>query len=509
MRRRAFLGGATAAVAAAATVRTLPARAQAEVPSGFTRIRATQSDLTIEGKTAKVYHLLQDDGRSGYVGLQGGRFRVALDNVTPGPISVHWHGLILPNGQDGVPYVTQPPLKVGERRLYDFPLVQAGTYWMHSHWGLHEQLLMAAPLILRDPRADVDVEEVVVMLTDFTARDPLAIFDGLRKGAGTPAASMPHGMSSSAHAAMGKRESSAPTRPAPMRGMAMAGPDLNDVKYDALLANRRPLSDPEIVRVLPGRSVRLRVVNSASGTNFFLRTGALDARAIAVDGEDIVPFRGRTFELAVAQRIDLLVSIPKGEGVFPIVAQGEGTDLLAGVVLATPNAIVPPMANKAARAAGALTNAQEATLVAARPLPPRAIDRRLRVALTGDMARYVWTLNDRAWPNITPLLVRKGERVEITFANETGMAHPMHLHGHVFQVTEIDGRRLRGARRDTVFVRPRQTIKVQLDAEYPGYWMIHCHLLYHQAAGMMTVMRYDGFTNSAYDPLKSLDELRR
>jgi FtsP/CotA-like multicopper oxidase with cupredoxin domain len=254
--------------------------------------------------------------------------------------------------------------------------------------------------------------------------------------------------------------------------------------------------------------VRLRIINAASGSNFFIRTGALDAEAIAVDGEDIAPLPGRQFELAVAQRIDLRVKIPRGAGRYPILAQGEGTAVLAGLVLATPDASVPTLSARAAQTAGALSNALERRLRPLRSLAPRPVDRAIRVRLTGDMARYVWTLNDRAWPDIVPLLVKKGERVEIAFVNETGMAHPMHLHGHVFQVTEIDGMRRRGAMRDTIFVLPRQTVKIEFDAAYPGYWMIHCHLLYHQAAGMLTVLRYEGFNDPLYDPLKSLDELK-
>jgi len=111
--------------------------------------------------------------------------------------------------------------------------------------------------------------------------------------------------------------------------------------------------------------------------------------AIAVDGEDVVPFSGTTFELAIAQRIDLRVTIPRGTGAYPILAQGEGTDMLAGVVLATPGAPVPPLSPKARTTAGALTNAQEMRLRSARPLPARPIDRSLRVALNGRMADYV------------------------------------------------------------------------------------------------------------------------
>jgi FtsP/CotA-like multicopper oxidase with cupredoxin domain len=178
-------------------------------------------------------------------------------------------------------------------------------------------------------------------------------------------------------------------------------------------------------------------------------------------------------------------------------------------VLATPNAAVPALSPKADAVAGALTNAQELRLRAARPLPAKSVDRTLQVTLDGDMAKYIWALNGQFWPNITPLEVKQGERVELVFTNQTGMSHPMHLHGHVFQVTEINGTPLSGARRDTVLVTPRQTVKVQFDAAYPGYWMLHCHLLYHQAAGMQTVLKYAGFEDAHYNPLASRAEFTR
>jgi FtsP/CotA-like multicopper oxidase with cupredoxin domain len=527
MNRRAFLAAAGASAVAFRTNQGVGAQpTRADVPPGYTRLRVTDGTLTVAGKTGRAYRIEGDDGRLGYVGARGSRFQVALGNTTTEPLSIHWHGLILPNGQDGLPYVTQSPIKPGEQRLYDFPLVQAGTYWMHSHYGLQEQPMMTAPLILHDPRAlHPDEQDVVMILNDFTTRDPATILAGLqgRTGSGAMQGMPGMGMSHMAPAGSGGETSGMrgggsgmdmssgpmPKREAGGMKIAMGGRDLNDVKYDAFLANRRPLSDPEVVRVLPGRGVRLRVINAASATNFFVLPGRLRAEAIAVDGEDIAPFSASSFELAIAQRVDLRLTLPRGEGAFPVLAQGEGTDMLAGIVLATPGAEVPRLPPKAKAVAGALTNVQERRLQARQPLAPRAIDRRLRVTLNGDMARYVWTLNGQAWPRITPLQVKQGERAEIAFVNETGMAHPMHLHGHVFEVTEIDGTRLPGARRDTVLVLPRQTIKVQFDAAYPGYWMIHCHVLYHQAAGMMTVLHYAGFENRSYDPMASLAEYSR
>ena len=227
MDRRTFLVGTTSSAIAAGAGRYVPGvGAQAagpDVPAGFTRLRVIEGALTVDGKSGKAYRIQQDDGVLGYTGAKGERFRVALENATKESVSIHWHGLILSNGQDGVPYVTQAPIKPGEQRLYDFPLVQAGTYWMHSHFGLQEQPLMTAPLILRDPRAPrPDEKEVVVILNDFTTQDPAAILARLQGRPGSGALSpppMPGGGASGSK----------------MGGMKMGtrGRDLNDVTYDA------------------------------------------------------------------------------------------------------------------------------------------------------------------------------------------------------------------------------------------------------------------------------------
>jgi len=342
------------------------------------------------------------------------------------------------------------------------------------------------------------MKDVVIMLNDFTTREPSAILADLGR---RPRPAMKMG-GAGMKMDGGKMKSGAGMK-MPMKA------DLTDVQYDALLANRRPLSDPEVVQVTSGEVVRLRIINMTSASNLFLSTGRLAAVAIAVDGEDIVPLPGLRFELGVAQRIDLRVEIPRGEDAYPIIAQAEGTDMLAGVVLATARAAVPALSSRASKPTGALTNGQESRLRAARPLARKRVDRRLSLTLGGDMAAYVWSLNDQVWPKITPLEIKQGERVELSLVNRTLMTHPMHLHGHVFQVTEIGGARVQGAKRDTVMVIPQQTVKVEFDALYPGYWMVHCHLLYHQAAGMMTVLHYQGFESRSYDPLASMAEFAR
>jgi FtsP/CotA-like multicopper oxidase with cupredoxin domain len=146
-------------------------------------------------------------------------------------------------------------------------------------------------------------------------------------------------------------------------------------------------------------------------------------------------------------------------------------------------------------------------LTAKNPLPERSVERSLPCVLGGNMANYSWTINGFAYPNNNSLNVKEGERVEIVMRNDTGMSHPMHLHGHDVQVIEIDGRKVNGAVRDTLIVPPRSTIKVILDANNPGVWAFHCHILYHLAAGMFTVLKYEGANTEFWQPNKTLSEL--
>lgn len=425
-----------------------------------TELNVIERKITVNGKEASIFGIAQPDGTLGLRIKKEDPFNVQLNNKLDVLTSVHWHGLILPNAQDGVAFVTQYALYPGQFYHYRFPLVQSGTFWMHSHLGLQEQKLLVAPLIIETPEdATVADQEVVILLADFSFQSPSTIFENLR-------------------------------RPKDSKKMA---PDIVEVNYDAYLTNYLTLDNPEIVTVNPGARVRLRLINGSSATNFFIHLGALLGEAIAVDGNRIHPLKGSEFELAVAQRIDLLVTIPKEGEAFPILAQAEGTDRQTGLILATKNGKIPSLSEKASTKAGRLTNAQERQLRALTPLPPKKVDKQLLVELNGDMSTYLWTINGQAWPESTPLIVEKGQRVEILFKNQSSMSHPMHFHGHVFQVTGIDENFFEGAVRDTVLVTPKSTFSVQFDADNPGVWPLHCHLLYHLEAGMFTVVRYSDF----------------
>ncbi|HEY5831020.1 MAG TPA: multicopper oxidase family protein [Hyphomicrobiaceae bacterium] len=478
--RRQFLASTTTAIVGAAAAPRLTATAAEADP---TVLRVESRVIEVHGKPATVFGLLQPDRTWGISTRAGTRFRVRLESRIEEPTLIHWHGLLPPYGQDGVPDLPQPLLPAGQAYDYDFPLDIAGTHWMHAH-TLQEQQLLAAPLIIADAADDArDEQQVVVLFHDFSFKSPEELLAGLRPGAAGMAGhgDMP-GMAG--HDMSG--------------GMAMPGQgaggvamDINDIDYDAYLANERTLDDPEIFRVERGGIVRLRLINGATATAFWIDLGGLDGEAIAVDGNPIEPVAGGRFPLGMGQRIDIRVPLPNEAGAWPILALREGATERTGFVLATKDGAVPRVGSVGDGAAPPLDLALEAGLRAAQPLPEKPADRRETVALGGDMVAYVWTLSGRTWGDRRPLPVRRGERVELTLDNQSMMGHPMHLHGHHFQVVAIDGQRLPGAVRDTVWVPPRRTVTIAFDAGNPGEWAFHCHHLYHMATGMMTTVAYE------------------
>jgi FtsP/CotA-like multicopper oxidase with cupredoxin domain len=483
-RREAIAGGLVTLAAS-----PFPARAQTSAgaaAAGPTILRLERRNIGVNGKTASVYRIRQPDGTVGLTTEVGKPFRVRVENGIGEPSLIHWHGLTPPWRQDGVPGISAPPIPPGASADYDFPLSFGGTFWMHSHQGLQEQLLMAAPLIIRDERDRADEQEVVVMLTDSSFTPPDQIFENLKK--------------SGSMAGMAKPKGGAPASRATMSGMKMAStamskgaaaPDLNDVKYDAFLANDRTLADPEIVKVEPGGRVKLRVINSSSMSAYHVGLGALDGDLIAVDGFAIEPIRGRKFPAAVAQRLDIRLNLPPGPGAYPVLAQLEGDRSQTGIVLVAGGAAVARIPDTAEAASPPLTLDLERILRAKKPFAERKADRVHTLNLSGEMAGYVWSLNGVAWnKDVPPLPVAEGERVELVFVNQTPMPHPMHLHGHEFEVVEIDGQRFLGAVRDTILVIPGRRVVVAFDAKNPGWWAVHCHLLYHLDAGMFTTIRY-------------------
>jgi FtsP/CotA-like multicopper oxidase with cupredoxin domain len=475
--RRRFLAS-TAFVAGAAA---WPRSGRAAAPA----LRVTRRTIEVDGRAASVFGIVGPDGGPGLTLQPGQRFTLDLANESGEETIVHWHGQTPPPEADGVTETGYAPaLQAGERRAYDFA-PRPGTHWMHSHHGLQEQRLLAAPLIVRsDADSRRDAQEVVVLLHDFSFRDPgelLASVTGGRSMQGMNMGGMDMGgMDMPGMPGMDMSHASG------MPGMA----DLNDIDYDAYLANDRTLADPEVVKVERGGRVHLRLINGATSTAFWTDLGSLQGEVIAVDGNAVLPVSGRRFPLAQGQRLDILVELPAAGGAFPVLAQREGDRARTGIILATDGASVGKLDHQADNPAGAIDNALETRLSAATPLPEKAADVRLKLGLTGAMMPYRWSFDGRTWDDHVPLQVGAGQRVEIELVNRSMMAHPMHLHGHHFQVVALDGIACRGAVRDTVLVPVNGRATIAFDADNPGRWLFHCHNLFHMATGMMTELLY-------------------
>jgi FtsP/CotA-like multicopper oxidase with cupredoxin domain len=442
------------------------------------RLTIERRSIEVLGKPASVFGIIQPDGTPGLQLDPGERFQVDLANRAGEDAIIHWHGMTPPYAQDGVADQRRPILKPGAAGRYDF-VPRTGTHWMHSHHGLQEQLLMAAPLIVHsadDARADL--QEVVVLLHDFTFRDPSEVLADLTGGRAMP--TMDHG---AGNMDMGNGGGSAATVPI----------DLNDIRYDAYLANDRTLEDPLVVIAEKGGRLRLRLINGATSSAFHIALGAIAGTLVAVDGNAVTPISGRHFGMAMGQRLDLIVQLPVSGGAFPILAQREGDKARTGIILATAGAAISKITAIAETTAGPIDLAVEEQLVALEPLATRPADVVHKLALTGSMMPYAWSIDGRAFGDHRPLLVSQGQRVAIEMANETMMAHPMHLHGHHFQVMRLNGREIQGAMRDTILVPVRGSVTIAFDATNPGRWPFHCHNLLHMATGMMTEVIYDGF----------------
>ncbi|MEI7874430.1 MAG: multicopper oxidase family protein [Alphaproteobacteria bacterium] len=456
--RRSLLLGTVALAAAPAS----------HAADGQKILRLQTRQIEVGGKAATRYGVTQPSGAVGLTLDEGDIFDVRVENTLKVTSGLHWHGLNPPWRQDGVPYISGPPIASGQSAAYKFPALPAGTRWMHSHFSLQEQDLLAAPLIVRETEAiRSGRQEVVVLFEDFSWTLPEALFEKLRQ--------------------------------TKMGGMAMsmdpAKPDLNDIQYDAYLANDRTLADPQVIDVERAGEVRLRLINGSASTNFTIDLGADEGTLLSVDGNPVEPLQASLFPLAIAQRADILVRLQGDGRAIPVLARGEGRTLQAGIVLRPRGAAVAKIPDQGTTDGPVVGLNQELLLRAARPLlaKHKRVDRSIPVALSGSMMGYNWSMpvHDMAG---APATVVRGERVELVMRNDTMMAHPMHLHGHSFQVTEINDAKLAGAMRDCILVPPRTTVKVVFDADNPGIWAYHCHNLYHMAAGMFTTLVYRGFT---------------
>ena len=399
----------------------------------------------------------------------GDRLSAKVTNALPDPTTVHWHGIALRNDMDGVPGLTQNPIAPGGSMTYEFTAPHPGTFMFHSHVGTQLDRGLYGPLIVDDPAEPLayDAEHVVVLddWLDGTGRTPDSVLKKLQAD----------GMTMGGMAMGGSGPAS-----------ALLGGDAGDVQYPYYLINGRVATSPQTVTFKPGTRLRLRLINLGGDTAFRVALGAHRMTVVHSDGFPVLPVDTDAVLVGMGERMDVLVTL--ADGVFPLTALAEGKNASALEVIRTGAGSAPTSATRPRELTGQVTTALSLEAADHVYLPERRPDRTHTVVLGGSMsAGYRWTINDRVYNSRRDLPVRTDERVRLTMTNSTMMFHPMHLHGHTFQVRGQNGR---GARKDTVIVLPGQTVTADLVADNPGQWLLHCHNVYHGEAGMMTALSY-------------------
>jgi FtsP/CotA-like multicopper oxidase with cupredoxin domain len=401
----------------------------------------------------------------------GDELRIRLHNGLPDPTTVHWHGIALRNDMDGVPGVTMDAVAPGSVFDYRFVVPDPGTYWFHPHVGVQLDTGLSAALIIDDPNEPGGYDlEAVLILDDWT--------DGLGRTPAQVLASMSRdGMRNMTMSGMdmGAAGMTSPDKP--------LGEDTGDVVYPAHLINGRLPGAPTSIRARPGQRLRLRIINAASDTAYRVAVGGHRLSVTHTDGYPVRPVQVDSVILGMGERYDVVVTAQ--DGVFPIVAVPEGkTDPAALAVLRTAAGPAPSVNARPKALSGQLLTYGDLIPLAQVGLSRREPDRELAVDLQMVNGGREWFINNKPYDQHQALEVAAGERVRLNFRNQTMMFHPMHLHGHTFAV---DGT---GVRKDTVNVLPMQTLPVDLQADNPGQWLLHCHNAYHGELGMMTVLSY-------------------
>ena len=507
-------------------------------------------DLTIDEKSVN----LTGSDRTG----------MAINGTIPGPVlrfkegealtinvtnklnvdtSIHWHGLILPYKQDGVPGISFDGIKPGTTHTYRFPAQQNGTYWYHSHSGLQEQAGVYGAIVI-EPKAREPFRydrEYVVVLSDWHDTKPEAVLANLKK--------MPDYYNRSQRTVgdffsdVSKKGFGAAFEDRKMWGeMRMTPTDIADVSGYTYLINGSNTGQNWTGLFKPGERIRLRFVNASAMTFFDVRIPGLKMTVVQSDGNNVWPVNVDEFRIAVAETYDVIVR-PEEDKAYTLFAESMGRTGFArgtlarrkGMSAAIPAQRKRPLLSMSDMNHGTMDHGSmpgmdhskmkgmdHSKMKGAKPDPfyavgsglmPKAANggkflsyadlkaqkplyklrkptREITLRLTGNMERYFWSINDKKYSEADPIRLKFGERVRFKFVNETMMTHPMHLHG---MWTILDnGSKKWNPIKHTVSIAPGTTVYTETEVDAPGKWAFHCHLIYHMATGMFREIIVEG-----------------
>lgn len=479
---------------------------------------------------------------------EGQNVRLLVTNHLDEDTSIHWHGLILPFQMDGVPGISFPGIKPHQTFTYEFPIKQAGTYWYHSHSGLQEAIGLYGPMIL-DPR-DADPvaydREHVIVLSDWSFMHPHQIMRKLKQ---EPGYFNRQRQTMSGLMGSDNPEDAMSLKDRMMWGqMRMDPTDIADVTgatYSYLVNGHGPEGNwTGLFR--PGERVRLRFINASAMTVFQVRIPGLEMIVVNSDGMNVRPVATDEFQISVAETYDVIVQ-PKEDRAYTLVAESvdrsgmaRGTfaprpgmqaaipplrprptlgmkDMGMGAMAGTDHSgmkhsmrdksaapenmkvgvgvdmIAPMPADRTGEPGLGLENVDHRVLtyrdlVSLTPNPDtREPSRSLEIHLTGNMERFMWSFDGRSLKEVKePIRFERNERARVILVNDTMMQHPIHLHGHFFEV--VNGHPGNHPMKHTVNVLPGGKVTFDLTADAPGDWAFHCHLLFHMHAGMFNVV---------------------
>ena len=523
---------------------------------------------------------------------EGDTAEIYVHNELNEETSLHWHGLILPNRYDGVPNLTQMPIKPHTTHIYRFPIVQHGTHWYHSHTGLQEQIGMYGPMIL-NKRKELSIPTIPIILSEWSDVNPNNIHRMLHNATDWFAIKKGTTQSYSEAIKQGYFKTKVSNEWKRMNAM-----DVSDVYYEKFLINGK--NESQLSQFKAGDKVRLRIANAGASTYFWLTYAGGKITVIASDGNDVEPVEVDRLIIAVSETYDVIVTIPK-DGSYEFLATSEdrtkSTSLFLGAgkkINAKPlpklkyfegmkmmngmmkmngdlddmgmsmslnqmdmNTVMYPeitgeitekaSSDKDSTSKGEMKhdmknmkmddmkghdmknmeghdmknmkksdmkghdmkdmkmdesqyNSNEMSDIVTlnyamlksptkTDLPKNAPVKELRFELSGNMNRYVWSMDNKVVSESDKILIKKGEIIRMVLYNGSMMRHPMHLHGHDFRV--LNGQGDYAPMKNIIDIMPMETDTIEFAATESGDWFFHCHILYHMMAGMGRVLSYE------------------
>ena len=477
--------------------------------------------------------------------------------------SLHWHGLFLPNQFDGVPNLTQMPIKPHTTHLYRFPIIQHGTHWYHSHFGLQEQIGMYGSFVMNKRPNDAtfrngidDLPTLPLVLSEWTDMNPKNVHRSLHNA--TDWFAIKKGTTQSYSEAIRQGFLGVKLKNEWKRMNAM---DVSDVYYNKFLINGK--SEIQKSEYKAGDKVRLRVSNGGASSYFWLTYSGGKITVVANDGNDVEPVEVDRLIIAVSETYDVIITIPEnmsyeflvtpedrtgsaslwlGSGMkmhaspMPKLKYFDGMKMMnsmmkmngdlddmgmsmslnqmdMNVVMYPEITGGPEVKNNKTLSEGHdmnqmdtlkkgkeqyeenslpdITTLNYAMLKAPNKttLPINSTTKELRFHLTGNMNRYVWSIDNKVISEADKILIKKGENVRVILTNGSMMRHPMHLHGHDFRL--LNGQGDYAPLKNTVDIMPMETDTLEFNANVYGDWFFHCHILYHMMSGMGRIFSYE------------------